>query len=136
MSIFGIIGLTLFIAVIIAFLTLAIAAACNDWDVEIKHVVITALVLATVWIAGTFIGIHINTQDERVFAAKYSASKYTIEQSLDNPDLTGLERIQLVQQASDLNGQLAERKMRMNLWYYVYYDYSIYDNIEFIDLSK
>lgn len=46
----------------------------------------------------------------------YKAKKYTIEQSLQNNELTGLERIELVNQAVELNGWLAETKCEIMKW--------------------
>ena len=56
--------------------------------------------------------------------------------SLENEELSGLERIELVKQATELNGELAERKARVQLWHFVVYDNTIYDNVELIKLTK
>jgi hypothetical protein len=44
--------------------------------------------------------------------------------------LSGLERIELVNKAAELNGELAKRKAQSELWHYVYYDNNVYKNIE------
>ena len=103
----------------------------NDVDIPLKYAIPIFMV---VWIVSIFVGIGINTNNEIVYAAKYEAQKDTIEQSLASDILTGLERIELVNKATELNGELAERRAKHGLWYYVYYDNSIYDNVEYIKL--
>lgn len=88
------------------------------------------------WIGGGLIGIGINTNQERIFAYKFEIQKQTIEESMNCDDLTGLERIELVKTATELNGEFAERKARMRLWYFVVYDKTIYDEIQPIRLNK
>jgi hypothetical protein len=68
--------------------------------------------------------------------AKYEAQKATIEQSLDSDVLSGLERIELVNEAAELNGELAERKAQSERWHVVYYEDGIYDNVESICIGK
>lgn len=97
---------------------------------------LSAIAFLVVWAGAVFIGIGINTQEEKVYVQKYLAQKQTIEMSLENEDLTGLERIELVKQATELNGKIAERKARFQLWHFVVYDNTIYDNVEFIKLTK
>ena len=82
-----------------------------------------------------FIGIGIVTENEKVYVQKYLAQKQTIEMSLESEELTGLERVQLVTKATELNGEFAEKKARFNLWHFVVYDNTIYDGVELIDLK-
>ena len=35
---------------------------------------------------------------------------------------------------TELNGELAERKARFEIWHFVTYDNTIYDDVEFINL--
>ena len=85
-----------------------------------------------VCIAGTFIGIGINTEYELAYVARYEVQKETIEMSLNSEALSGMERIELVNKAVELNGEMAERKAMYDRWHYVTFDDSIYDGIEFI----
>jgi hypothetical protein len=88
-----------------------------------------------VWVGSTFIGIGIDTNEERLFIAQYEAQKEVIESSLESDVLTGFERVELVKQASELNGELAKRKAKYEIWYYVTYDEGLYDNVEPIELK-
>ena len=63
------------------------------------------------------------------------AQKETIEQSLESEALSGAERVQLVNKAVDINGELAERKTKYSMWYNVYFDNHIYDEVEFIEFK-
>ena len=68
--------------------------------------------------------------------AKYEASKYTIEMSLENTDLTGFERIELVKQASEKNEWLAQKKYDVQQWYRFYLDKDKVLSLEEIKLNK
>lgn len=135
MSIFGIIGIC-FLIVFAIFLTYGLIFAVG-FEVESNLFWIISIICALlVWVGAVFIGIGINTQEGKVYVQKYLAQKQTIEMSLENEALTGLERIELVKQATELNGELAERKARFQLWHFVVYDNTIYDNVELIKLTK
>ena len=128
MSIFGIVGLSFLIACFIVYVFGLIAAFPYKENWTIFNIGI--IVAGVIFIASIFIGVGINTECAQVWSAKYEAQKTTIEQSLDSDVLTGLERIELVNKAAELNGELAERKASSELWHYVYYDDTVYKNIE------
>lgn len=132
MSIFGIIGIGFVIGVLV-FCTLIPIMLLRKTT---KAFFITSLIVGVVlWISFVFVGIGIYTESERVFVQEYQAKKQTIELSLQNENLTGYERLQLVNSAVELNGELAKRKATFNLWHVVAYDNTIYDGIEPVDLS-
>lgn len=138
MSIFGIIGLVFLFATLFGLISGLVFTMidCCTYKKVVRIGWITSIsIFLVTWIAGVFIGIGIGDKEERVFVARYNAQKYTIEQSLKQDTLGGLERIELVKQATELNGELAERKAKFDLWYHVHYDNSIYDNVELIDLG-
>ena len=128
MSIFGIIGISM-LAGLMAGLISALICLCVDADDIIKPSCIIAVI---VLVCGIFVGIGFVTESERVYIARYESQKQTIEQSLNSNVITGLERIELVNKAIELNGDLAEHKAKFNLWHTIYYDNSIYDNVDFI----
>jgi hypothetical protein len=137
MSIFGIIGIGFLIAFALWVVSMGatlIAENENDADYTVARWVILIMAIA-IWIGAVFIGIGIYTEDDRLFIAKFEAQKQTIELSLDNENLSGFERVELVKQASELNGQMAERKAKLQVWHYVTYNKSAYDNIEPISLE-
>ena len=133
MNIFSIIALTF---LIFALLYILINIPCLVDGYFGAYFITNSIIVPILWIASIFIGIGINTQEEKVYVQKYLAQKQTIEMSLENEDLTGLERIELVKQATELNGKVAERKARFQLWNFVVYDNTIYDNVELIKLTK
>lgn len=133
MSIFGIIALSF---LIFALLYLVINIPCFVNEYLGAYFITTSIIVPILWIASIFVGIGINTQEEKVYVKKYIAQKQTIEMSIENEELTGFERIELVKQATELNGEIAERKARFYLWHFVVYDNTIYDNVELIKLTK
>lgn len=132
MSIFGILSLSFLLACLICFICMAVYTVGEN-DGWITAGIICFLVVIVV---APIIGVGINTTNERVYIQKYTAQKETIEASLESETLTGLERVELVNKAVDLNGEFAERKAKFDIWHHVYFDNSMYDGVEPIDLSK
>lgn len=132
MSIFGILALSLLIAAGVASIPM-IGYTATEKDGFINAAIICFVV---VLIASPLIGVGLNTTNERVYVQKYTAQKETIETSLESNVLTGLERVELVNKAVDINGEFAERKAKFNIWHFVYFDTSIYDGVEPIILNK
>ena len=133
MSIFGIIGIGFAISSVLFGIALAIIVS-SDCSFGLASI-IAAVVGVILWIAIVFVGIGLNTENEKVFIQEYLAKKQTIEISLQSESLTGYERVQLVNNAVELNGELAKKKATFNLWHFVVYDNTIYDGVEPIDLS-
>lgn len=70
--------------------------------------------------------------------ASFEAQKQTIEQAISNESLGGLERIELVNQASELNAWLAEEKIKLTKWskFDIYQEVKdLYANAEYISLE-
>lgn len=107
-----------------------------DYDDSRWWTWIMPLILAICfWVGAIFIGMDINDNSHKAYAQKYLIQKATIEMSLENDKLSGFERIELVKQAVELNGELAERKRAIKHWNSGVLDKTIYDNIEFIKLD-
>ena len=66
----------------------------------------------------------------------YKMAKYTIEESLKNEDLTGLEKVELVKQASEQNQWLGKQKYSVKLWYNFHLDKENVLSLEEIKLNK
>ena len=138
MSIFVIIVLSFLSALAVALVVYGIlyviderTYGVDDWVFVL--VLVGALVVA--WVGGTFAGIAIYEELEELFVVQYEAQKEVIESSLESEVLTGFERVELVKQASELNGELATRKAKYDIWHYVTYEDGLYDNIEPIRLK-
>lgn len=132
MSIFGIIGISFTIAVLIGLVVdLLMIPFCDD-----KWLIITPLIVAFVLtIPFTFLGIGINTESAREYRASFEAQKDVIEQSLELDSLSGLERIDIVTKAAELNGEMAAKMVIAERWHVVFYDDTIYDGVELIKLD-
>lgn len=115
MTIFGSIGIGLLFSTIIIGLYVLV---CVCDDIKIKWWLVIILFIVIVGIA-CCINITVYTEKEKIYVEQYLAQKQTIEQSMQSEKLTGLERMQLVQQATELNGELAEHRAKYNKWHYV-----------------
>jgi hypothetical protein len=136
MSIFGIMIIALLIAMLIGVIVWGGLYLSDVWDdrfgLSLTIVIVTTVVIL---VAGTLLGIGLETEGQRVFVAKYEIQKETVERSLASGALTPMERIELVNKVVDLNGELAERKASCSRWHVVLYDKHIFDNVEFINLD-
>ena len=133
MDIFSIIVICVFV-VCLLWVILSIPFFLEEEHFCKTHNIISA-VCGALFFVSVFIGIGITTEEERIYVAEYIAQKQTIELSLENENLTGMEKIQLVSTATELNGKFAKKKAKFNRWYFVVYDKTIYDGIELIDLK-
>lgn len=133
MSIFGIIGFSCLIGILVYAIGVLTVVIINDYEDTIFIVTIILTVITI--ILGVVAGIALTTSDEKIYVAKYEAQKTTIEQSLKSDMLGDFERIELVNEATELNGELAERKAKFELWHHVHFDNHIYDNVEFIEFG-
>ena len=126
--------LIVFLSFLFAAIALGIVALANDED--LRNNVPAAIIAPIVTFVFVFlIGTAILTRDERAYVESFKAQKQTIEQSLSNEELTGLERVQLVTKAAELNGEFARRKTEYKAWYNVYFDNTIYDGVEPISMG-
>lgn len=132
MSIFWIIVICL---VVVGILTLSALVPYFVDDFGNAYALVVVCVGAALFIGSIFAGIGISDENDKVYVQVYLAQKYTIEKSLDNADLSGFERLELVKQAAELNGEMATRKAEYYLWHHVHYDNTIYDGVELINLG-
>lgn len=129
---FLILGICLLLTSVVVFISLCIF--CGD-EFTLKGLLLTAVIGSIALGLFCYVGATIDNNSHRAFVASYNAQKFTIEQSLRNSDLSGFERIELVRQASELNGEIAVRKTRIQQWNYFHIDDSIYDGVEYITLE-
>jgi apolipoprotein N-acyltransferase len=134
MSIFGIIGLSFAAATMIALIIVLLMLFSRDID-DKWMVIIPMIVGFILTIAFTFLGIGINTEEAMEYRANFDAQKDIIEQSLELDELSGLERIDLVTKAAELNGEMAAKMVSAERWHVVFYDDTIYDDVELIKLD-
>lgn len=80
-----------------------------DWTWRMLWLVIAIAVIG--------FGAAVDYYRNRTLTESFLAAKATIEESVTAPELSGLERLKLVEQATTLNGTLAARKFTRNQWY-------------------
>lgn len=103
-----------------------------------KRLSIYLVIIAYIFIVciSSYFGAFLSNENLAREVEKYKANKYTIETSLQNNNLTGLERIELVKQASEQNSWLAEKRYEVQQWYNFYLNKDIVVKLELIDLYK
>lgn len=84
---------------------------------EIVCKIITMVVCVAIVICSPLAGYSIEYHGNRTWYEWYAATKKTIESSLHNENLTGLERLELVKQASEANAELAQHVYASEQWY-------------------
>lgn len=134
MSIFGIILLCLLIGGLVFCAGMLIVVNIEPDDDGVLGTLITLLISIAIFVGSIFIGIGLNTESERIYVKKYLAQKETIEASFE-VELSGLERLEIVKQVTELNAEFTERKANFELWYFVVYDNTIYDGVELIKIK-
>ena len=70
------------------------------------------------------------------FINSYISQKTIYEESLKDDKLSGLERINLINNISAINSELEEKKVEYKKWYYYYIDYSKIEELEKIKLGE
>ena len=134
MNILGIIGISSLMGLLALAIGMLVYTTVEPYNEKSWLIVIFSIV-AVVTISSVLIGIGLTTEYERIYVEKFNAQKATIELSIESESMSGFERATIVNRAAELNAELAERKVRYNRWYFVCYDDTIYDNVEFIDLT-
>lgn len=107
MSIFGIIGISFVIAAIVSLSAILLLDCFVNDPTRILLCALAICVMVTV--VGTFAGVGISTEEAIEYRANFDAQKDIIEQSLELDELSGLERIDLVTKAAELNGEMAAK---------------------------
>lgn len=134
MSIFGIIGISFCTATVIALIIVLLMLP--GYNIDDKWLIIVPIIVGFILtILFTFLGIGISTESAIKYRASFEAQKDIIEQSLELDSLSGLERIDLVTKAAELNGEMATRVVSAERWHVVFYDDTIYDGVELIKLD-
>lgn len=89
--------------------------------IEEKHfIAFTIIAIST--ISSALIGIYVDNITYTKYINSYIAKKEVIERSITNNNLSDLEKIEIVKQIVELNGELAEKKIEYNqklLYFYL-----------------
>ena len=112
----------------------------NDWDIEkdknylTKFGIINIAIAVVVLCLSTFIGarIHIRTFESDV--KQFEIAKATYSEAIKSEDISGLERVEIVNKIAEENKTLARLKYDATKWYYFYLPDNLVDNLEPIKL--
>lgn len=140
-----------FIGILMAGLVLVIIEAINDmagfdneftaWDVKTdnKHLTmygkINIIIAVAVLGLSMFIGARIHIRMFEGDIKQFESAKMTYSEAIKSEDISGLERIEIVNQITKENKTLARLKYDATKWYYFYLPDNLVDNLEPIKLS-
>ena len=121
--------------------SLTVGNFCTDWnekkDKEClttygKINIVTAVVVLCL---STFIGARIHIRMFEGDVRQFESAKATYSEAIKSEDITGLERIEIVNKITEENKALARLKYDATKWYYFYLPDNLVDNLEPIKLS-
>ena len=140
-----------FIGILVAGLVLVIIAAINDimdfdnkftdWDTKTDKTYLTTygkinIVTAVVVLClSTFIGARIHIRMFEGDVRQFETAKATYSEAIKSEDITGLERIEIVNKITEENNALSRLKYYSTKFYYFYLPDNLVDNLEPIKLS-
>lgn len=140
-----------FIGIVAAALVLLIIAVINDcanfdnkftdWDVKTNKTYLTAygkinIVVAVVVLGlSMFVGARIHIRMFESDIKQFESAKSTYSEAIESEDISGLERIEIVNKITEENKSLARLKYDATKWYYFYLPDNLVDNLEPIKLN-
>jgi hypothetical protein len=132
---------------ILAFAIIALINDCTydnyllDWNEKTdreclsKYGKIQITVVVLVLCLSTFIGARIHIRMFERDVRQFESAKATYSESIKSEDVSGLERIEIVNKITEENKTLARLKYDATKWYYFYLPDNLVDNLEPIKLS-
>lgn len=140
-----------FIGIVAVGLVLLIIAAINygmgfdggftDWDTKTDKIYLTTYgkinIVVTVVVLGLsmFIGARIHIRMFEGDIKQFESAKATYSEAIKSENISGLERIEIVNRITEENKALARLKYEATKWYYFYLPDNLVDNLEPIKLS-
>lgn len=140
-----------FIGIVAAGLVLLIIAIINDgmefyneftdWDTKTNRIHLTAygkiniVVAVAVLCLGMLVGARVHTRMFENDIKQFEAAKATYSEAIKSQDISGLERIEIVNKITEENKTLAKLKYDATKWYYFYLPDNLVDNLEPIKLN-
>ena len=138
------------IGILLSILAFAIIALINtftydydllDWNEKTdreclsKYSKIQITVVALVLCLSTFIGVRVHIRMFESDIRQFETAKSTYSEAIKSGDISGLERIEIVNKITEENKVLAKLKYDATKWYYFYLPDNLVDNLEPIKLS-
>ena len=139
-----------FIGILLSASAFAIIALINeltyecdllDWDEKTnreclsKYGKIQIAVVVLVLCLSMFIGARVHIRMFESDIRQFESAKATYSEAIKSEDITGLERIEIVNKITEENKTLARLKYDATKWYYFYLPDNLVDNLEPIKLS-
>ena len=140
-----------FIGILVAGLVLVIIATINDemnfdneftdWDTKTDKTYLTTYgkinIVVAVAVLGLsmFIGARIHIRRFEYDIKQFESAKMTYSEAIKSEDISGLERIEIVNKITEENKTLVRLKYDTTKWYYFYLPDNLVDNLEPIKLS-
>lgn len=113
----------------------------TDWDVKTNKKYLTTygkiniVVAVVVLCLSTFIGARIHIRMFEGDVRQFESAKATYSEAIKSNDISGLERIEIVNKITEENKTLARLKYDATKWYYFYLPDNLVDNLEPIKLN-
>lgn len=113
----------------------------TDWDVETDKTHLTTYgkinIAVAIVILGlcTFVGARIHIRIFENDVKQFESAKATYSEAIKSNDISGLERIEIVNKITEENKTLARLKYGATKWYYFYLPDNLVDNLEPIKLN-
>lgn len=113
----------------------------TDWDVETDKTHLTTYgkinIAVAIVVLGlcTFVGARIHIRIFENDVKQFESAKATYSEAIKSNDISGLERIEIVNRITEENKTLARLKYDTTKWYYFYLPDNLVDNLEPIKLS-
>ena len=140
-----------FVGIATAVLVLLIIAIINDgmdfnneftdWDVETDKTHLTTygkinIVVAIVILGlSMFVGARVHIRMFESDIKQFESAKATYSEAIKSEDISGLERVEIVNRIAEENRTLTKLKYEATKWYYFYLPDNLVDNLEPIKLS-
>lgn len=138
------------IGILLSVLVFAIIALINgftydcdllDWNEKTdreclsKYGKIQITVVVLVLCLSMFIGARVHIRMFERDVKQFESAKATYSESIKSTDVSGLERIEIINKITEENKTLARLKYDATKWYYFYLPDNLVDNLEPIKLS-
>ena len=140
-----------FVGIATAVLVLLIIAIINDgmdfnneftdWDVDTDKTHLTTygkinIVVAIVILGlSMFVGARVHIRMFESDIKQFESAKATYSEAIKSEDISGLERVEIVNRIAEENRTLTKLKYEATKWYYFYLPDNLVDNLEPIKLS-
>lgn len=119
----------LLIGLLISFVIVCLVSIEND------NLILNIFIFILSITIGIIVGYYVDKLNYEQYINSYTIKKETIESSLNSNILSDLEKIELLKQVVELNGELAENKVKVNKFIYFYLDKSKINELEKINLE-